>query len=65
MPQVELPPEPEEEPIQPPEARHFATELIWRCSDCGAVVAAREEGPPDACPDCGAPKEALYLVTED
>lgn len=51
--------------IPPPEVRHFATELIWRCGDCGAVVAFKGEALPGRCPDCGAPREALYLVTED
>ena len=38
-------------------------ELMWRCSDCGAVgdLAAF----PDACPDCGSPREHLYYWIED
>lgn len=39
-------------------------ELIWRCGDCGYVV-HRPASPPDRCPDCGAPREHFYLVTED
>lgn len=55
----------EPEDVLSPEVRHFATEIIWRCSQCGAIVAFKGQGPPDSCPDCGAPREALYLVTED
>ncbi len=51
--------------ILPPEVRHFATELVWRCADCGAIVAQKGEALPKGCPQCGAPTEALYLVTED
>ncbi len=50
--------------ILPPEVRTAATELLWRYSRCG-YQRARAEGPPDACPDCGAPREEFYLVTED
>lgn len=39
-------------------------ELIWRCGDCGYVV-HRPASPPERCPDCGAPREHFYLVTED
>jgi CBS domain-containing protein len=39
-------------------------ELIWRCGDCGYVV-HRPATPPDRCPDCDAPREHFYLVTED
>jgi len=39
-------------------------ELIWRCGDCGYVV-QRPASPPERCPDCGAPREHFYLVTED
>ena len=51
--------------VLPPEVRHFAMELIWRCDDCGAVIAFKGEALPDRCPGCGAPREAFYLVTED
>jgi hypothetical protein len=37
--------------------------LLWRCSDCGAV--GDIEDVPDACPDCGAPREHLYYWIED
>jgi len=39
-------------------------ELIWRCGDCGYVV-HQPASPPDRCPDCGAPREHFFLVTED
>lgn len=39
------------------------TELLWRCSDCGAV--GDVDDVPDACPDCGAPREHLYHWIED
>jgi hypothetical protein len=39
-------------------------ELIWRCGDCGYVV-HRPASPPDRCPDCDAPREHFFLVTED
>ncbi|AZH24100.1 DUF7130 family rubredoxin-like protein [Haloplanus aerogenes] len=38
-------------------------ELIWRCSQCGAVGELGDL--PDACPDCDAPREDLYYWTED
>lgn len=38
-------------------------ELVWRCSQCGAVGELGEL--PDACPDCDAPREDLYYWTED
>jgi len=38
-------------------------ELLWRCSDCGAV--GDVEDIPDECPDCDAPREHLYYWTED
>lgn len=38
-------------------------ELVWRCSECGAL--GDVEAVPDACPDCGAPREYLYYWTED
>jgi rubrerythrin len=47
-----------------PETRTAATELVWRCSRCG-LLRLRDDGPPDRCPDCGAPREDFYLVTED
>lgn len=39
-------------------------ELTWRCLECGAV-GDLDGDLPDGCPDCGAPKEALYYWTED
>jgi len=33
-------------------------ELVWRCSQCGAVGDLDEM--PEGCPDCGAPREDLY-----
>ena len=48
----------------PPDVRAAATELVWRCSRCGYLL-PRAEGPPDRCPDCGAPREDFYRVTED
>ena len=38
-------------------------ELIWRCSQCGAV--GDLDTYPESCPDCGAPREDLYYWTED
>ena len=38
-------------------------ELVWRCSQCGAVGDIDEL--PDECPDCAAPREDLYYWTED
>jgi hypothetical protein len=38
-------------------------ELMWRCSQCGAM--GDIDAMPDACPDCGAPREDLYYWTED
>lgn len=42
-------------------------ELMWRCSDCGAVgdIEDDPEGVPEGCPDCGAARERLYYWTED
>lgn len=50
--------------LLPPEVRHAATELIWRCGRCG-FWQHRDQGLPSRCPQCGAPKEELYLVLED
>lgn len=38
-------------------------ELLWRCSECGAVGDIAEI--PETCPDCGAEKEALFYWIED
>jgi rubredoxin len=39
-------------------------ELVWRCTDCGAV-GPLDEGLPDDCPDCGAARERLAYLIED
>lgn len=54
----------ESSPPMPPEVRHATTELIWRCSQCGFWQLRDQEMPPQ-CPQCGSPKEELYLVLED
>lgn len=38
--------------------------LMWRCHDCGKMDEL-EDGMPESCPACGAPKEALSAVQED
>ncbi len=38
--------------------------LMWRCTECGKMDQL-DEGIPDACPDCGAPREALSVIEED
>jgi len=38
-------------------------ELLWRCADCGELGDIEEL--PEACPDCGADRTALYYWTED
>lgn len=38
--------------------------LMWRCGECGEMDEL-EDGLPEACPTCGAPKEALSAVEED
>lgn len=59
-----MPDQGEEPEVLPPEVRAAATELIWRCSNCG-YLRPRSLRPPQRCPDCAAPAEAFYLVTED
>ncbi len=56
----------EDEPpdLLPPEVRTAATELVWRCSRCGYLTPNAGD-PPDRCPECGAPREEFYRVTED
>ncbi|QLG60743.1 DUF7130 family rubredoxin-like protein [Halorarum salinum] len=39
-------------------------ELMWRCSDCGEMGDLDDEFP-EACPNCGAPREHVYYWTED
>ncbi len=38
--------------------------LMWRCGDCGEMREL-DEGFPDSCLACGAPREALVVVEED
>lgn len=38
-------------------------ELLWRCSECGEL--GEIETLPDQCPNCDAPKEAIYYWIED
>lgn len=38
--------------------------LMWRCTECGKMDQL-DAGIPDACPDCGAPREALSVIEED
>ena len=39
-------------------------ELMWRCDECGEMGKI-DDGMPDECPNCGAPKEDIYYWTED
>jgi rubrerythrin len=39
-------------------------ELMWRCTRCGEM-ATLDDGLPETCPNCDAPKEELYYWTED
>ncbi|WP_135305021.1 DUF7130 family rubredoxin-like protein [Haloarcula amylovorans] len=38
--------------------------IMWRCEECGEM-GELEDGLPDSCPSCDAPKEALSKVRED
>lgn len=38
--------------------------LMWRCENCGEM-GELDDGMPDRCPNCDAPKEELYRWTED
>lgn len=38
--------------------------LMWRCLECGEM-GELDEGLPESCPNCGAPREDLTEVTED
>lgn len=38
--------------------------LMWRCAECGEMEEL-EDGLPEACPNCGAPREAISAVEED
>ncbi|WP_158058540.1 DUF7130 family rubredoxin-like protein [Halorussus halophilus] len=39
-------------------------ELMWRCTQCGEMGEI-DEGIPDVCPNCDAPKTDLMYWTED
>jgi hypothetical protein len=39
-------------------------ELMWRCTECGEM-GELDDGIPDECPNCRAPREDLYYWTED
>ena len=39
-------------------------ELMWRCMSCGEM-GELDEGVPEACPNCDAPREDLKYWTED
>lgn len=39
--------------------------VVWRCGDCGEMGALDAGGLPEACPGCGAGREALYVPAED
>ncbi len=38
--------------------------IMWRCTECGEM-GELDDGLPGACPNCGAPKEALATQRED
>jgi len=38
--------------------------LMWRCGECGEMDQL-EDGLPESCPNCGAPKEEISAVEED
>ena len=38
--------------------------LMWQCGECGEM-GELDEGLPETCPDCGAPKENMSYSTED
>lgn len=44
--------------------RTVSMHLIYKCCDCGEWI-YRENGMPDACPACGAGRDAIALYTED
>lgn len=39
-------------------------ELMWRCMNCGEMGEI-DDGIPEACPNCGAEREAIMYWTED
>lgn len=38
--------------------------LMWRCDECGEMDEL-DDGMPESCPNCGAPREAIIFVQED
>jgi rubrerythrin len=38
--------------------------LMWRCDECGEMDEL-DEGLPESCPNCSAPREAISAVQED
>lgn len=40
------------------------TPAHYKCTNCGHII-PKEDALPQACPSCGAPKEAFFLVEED
>lgn len=38
--------------------------IMWRCEDCGEM-GELEDGFPESCPDCSAPKEVISATLED
>jgi rubrerythrin len=38
--------------------------LMWRCAECGEMGEI-DDGIPETCPNCDAPKEDIYYWTED
>ncbi|MFC6757119.1 MULTISPECIES: DUF7130 family rubredoxin-like protein [Haloarcula] len=38
--------------------------IMWRCTECGEL-GELDEGFPETCPNCGAPREAITKDRED
>lgn len=38
-------------------------QLMWQCYECGEMGDIDEM--PETCPDCGAPKEAIFYYVDD
>jgi rubrerythrin len=56
---------PEESEVEEMPGKEFGEGyLMWRCEECGEMDEL-DDGLPDSCPNCDAPKEALSAVTED
>ncbi|OIB58989.1 DUF7130 family rubredoxin-like protein [Natrialba sp. SSL1] len=51
-------------PIGEPHDSSEASYSMWRCGDCGEM-GQLEDGLPEECPNCSAPKEDLYYWEED